>query len=290
MGAVHAEHVVGDAAAVFGHPSEQAHRAAAGAGGELMGAGLEAKGIDAGAGVAGGGDGFDDRPVIGDFHDAAARLAEEVEFGRGAIGFEGDELAGAAGGHGDAGQAIHAVAVAGDEAVRVPEAGGGGFDIEAAIAEIGTAGVGKAGPAVAEAGLEKIAGGAGPIVGGGMGVAVVQDGEDLLAGSAVEAHQLFEKGDERGGIFDGAGLIQPLGDGGAGGEAHLRADRRGAGDRGPAAGGPGGSPSDGPLHDGGFLFGDRFPGAGSSGTHATRQGEEQRCGDEKSIQRFSSPG
>jgi hypothetical protein len=114
----------------------------------------------------------------------------------------------------------------------------------------------------------------------------VEDGEDLLAGSGFEADELFEEGDEGGGVFDGAGLVEPLGDGRVGGVANLGADGRGAGGNGPAAGNGALGRA---LGGGGFAFGGGFNGGRRCETHATRQGKEQRCGDEESIQSFSSP-
>ena len=74
-----------------------------------MQAGTDGKVEDAGAGFAGSRDGIDDDAIVGDFNEATSWLPQKMEFRGAALGLEGDGFTGTSGGHGNAGQAVHAV-------------------------------------------------------------------------------------------------------------------------------------------------------------------------------------
>jgi hypothetical protein len=108
---------------------------------------------------------------VGQFEAAAAGLLEEVDLKTIALGGKEDRLAGTIGHDADAAESEPSVAIAGASAFAVPERGGAAARVEAAIAGERMSREREAGAAVAEALLEGVAEAAGKVVGGGVGVA-----------------------------------------------------------------------------------------------------------------------
>ena len=155
-----------------------------------------------GAGV--GGEIGDDGVVVGDLEAAAAWLLEEVELERGAGSVEGDELAGSAGGDGDAVHAEEGIAEVGEVGAEgLPAAGLGALGAEDAIAGEGMAGVAEADGAVAELALQDAAGLAGEHIGGGVGVAELEDADGGGGGVLLVLGEGGEEAVEGGGEGDG---------------------------------------------------------------------------------------
>ena len=85
----------------------------------------------------------------------------------------------------------------------------------------------EAGAAIAEASLEEVASGSGPVIGGGMRIAILKDSENLFAEAALEPVKLFKERDKSGGMLHRARLIEPLGDACGGSGANLGSEGRG---------------------------------------------------------------
>ena len=83
--------------------------------------------------------------------------------------------------------------------------------------------------AIAEASLQEVTSGAGPIIGGGMGIAILENPKDVFVEAAFETVELFEERDESRGMLHGARLIEPLGDVSGSGGANLGSDGSGTG-------------------------------------------------------------
>src|SRR5438045_7883968 len=85
----------------------------------------------------------------------------------------------------------------------MPSAGGSAADIEAPVADPGASGKGVSTSAIAEAFLKERAELAGPFVGGGVGIAVVQNADGSGHFTFLVTIELFEERDEGGGVFYG---------------------------------------------------------------------------------------
>src|SRR5206468_4898442 len=92
-------------------------------------------------------------------------------------GFQVDGLARQARRDTDAAQAIEAVAIAGEQAVGTPAPGLTALQIHPPIAFVGSAGERIAAATIAELRLQQRSHAAGPVIGGSVGIAVLQNAE-----------------------------------------------------------------------------------------------------------------
>ena len=114
-------------------------------------------------------------------HAAAARLLQIIDFDAVAIGVDTDRLAGACGGDADTAKAVVAIAIGFAQAFALPAGGGAAARVAAPVAREWVSGDGKPGAAIAEALLEEVAQAAGPLVGGGVRIAEVEEVANLVS-------------------------------------------------------------------------------------------------------------
>ncbi len=180
-------------------------------------------------GLAGcGGDGGEELIVVADLDAAAVGLDEVLDFEGGRVGVDGDPVPCCFGAETDATHADEAVADVAEVRAEGEPAGGlsaaGAMD---AIAGEGVASVLEACAAVAELVLKEGTESAGEHVGCGVGVAELDDADELAVGISLELMELSEEGSEGSGIFNadaGAGqaVVDAVGDDLAGAEGDFR--------------------------------------------------------------------
>jgi hypothetical protein len=150
-----------------------------------------------------GGDGGEECVVVADFDGAAIGLDEVLDLKGGGVGVEGDPVTWGVGGEADAAHADHAVADIAEMRTESEPAGGlsapGAVDV---ISGKGIAGIREASSAVAKFFLKEGAEGAGEEVGGSVGVAKLNDADELGFRVGFELVELGEERLERARIFD----------------------------------------------------------------------------------------
>src|SRR5579862_556155 len=202
FGAVDAHGFVSDSLLLLGDPTEETDgRVFQRAQLETMAAGGDGVFEEASHEGTFGGGLIEGLTVRGQGEAPAAGLLQVVDFDGVAIRVEVDELSGPFGGDADAAEAEQPIAFAGAQAGGFPILAGAAAHIVAAIAFERRTGKREARAPIAEAMLEEIAEHAGPIVGGGVGIAEVQD-VDTGAVAAGEAVQALEEGHQRAGPVD----------------------------------------------------------------------------------------
>src|SRR5579885_1406331 len=201
--AVDAEGLIGHAGGIFGDPSEQSY------GGaverlhfEFVGAGRGVVMKISGLLLAAGGDSFDQRAVIVDLNRAAAGLLKIEKFEGLALGLKIDGLARRFGGHADAAEPVNAVAGAADQSIGMPALGGSRAHILTPVTVPRASGEGVSAAAIAEFFLEAGAEVAGPLVGGGVRIAVMKDAHRPGELALLMTIEQFEERHQRGGVFD----------------------------------------------------------------------------------------
>ena len=143
----------------------------------------------------GGGDGGDEVVVVANFDGAAVGLDEVLDLQGRRVGVEGDPVPCCFGAEADAAHADHAVADVFEVGAEGEPSGGlGAFGAVDVVSGEGVAGEAEAGSAVTEFFLEEGAEGSGEEVGGGVGVAELDDADELALGVDLKLMELVEEG------------------------------------------------------------------------------------------------
>ncbi len=150
-----------------------------------------------------GGDGGEELVVVADLDGPAVGLDEVLDFEGGRVGVDSDPAPCCFGVEADAAHADEAVADVAEMSTEGEPAGGlGAAGAMDAIAGEGVASVLEACAAVAELVLKEGAEGAGEHVGCSVGVAELDDADELAVGVGFELMELAEEGTEGSGVFN----------------------------------------------------------------------------------------